>query len=58
MVKDAFAETFTDFASQGNKELFKELFASQTQPGSAEGGEPNSSLTEPRRARRTQKLIK
>ena len=27
IVKDAFAETFTDFASQGNKELFKELFA-------------------------------
>jgi hypothetical protein len=58
MVKDAFAETFTDFASQGNKELFKELFASQTQTGSAEGGEPNSSLTEPRRARRTQKSTK
>ena len=37
IVKDAFAETFTDFASQGNKELFKELFASQIQPGSAEG---------------------
>jgi hypothetical protein len=26
LVRDAFAETFTDFASQGNKKLFKELF--------------------------------
>jgi len=33
MVKDAFAETFTDFASPGNKELFQELFASQTSQG-------------------------
>ncbi len=30
MVKDAFAETFIDFASPGNKKLFQELFASQT----------------------------
>ena len=29
MVKEAFAETFTDFASTGNKELFQELFASK-----------------------------
>ena len=29
MVKDAFAETFTDFASPGNKELFQELFKSK-----------------------------
>jgi CHAD domain-containing protein len=29
MVKDAFAETFTDFASPGNKGLFQELFASK-----------------------------
>jgi CHAD domain-containing protein len=29
MVKDAFAETFTDFASPGNKKLFQELFASK-----------------------------
>ncbi|MBW2430735.1 MAG: CHAD domain-containing protein [Deltaproteobacteria bacterium] len=29
MVKDAFAETFTDFAAPANKELFKELFASK-----------------------------
>ena len=29
MVKNAFAETFTDFASPRNKELFKELFASK-----------------------------
>ena len=57
-VRDAFAETFTDFASQENKKLFNELFASQTQPGSAEGREPNSSLTEPRRARRTLKSTK
>jgi CHAD domain-containing protein len=35
MVKDAFAETFTDFASPENKKLFQELFASQTQPGQA-----------------------
>jgi hypothetical protein len=35
MVKDAFAETFTDFASPGNKELFQELFATQIQPGQA-----------------------
>jgi len=55
LVKDAFAETFTDFASQENKKLFKELFGPQTQSGSAEDGEPNSSLTESRRARRTQK---
>jgi hypothetical protein len=33
MVKDAFAETFTDFASPGNKELFQELFASQRSQG-------------------------
>ncbi len=30
MVKDAFAETFTDFSSSGNNELFQELFASKT----------------------------
>ena len=35
MVKDALAETFTDFASPENKELFQELFASRTQPGQA-----------------------
>jgi CHAD domain-containing protein len=35
LVRDAFAETFTDFASQDNKRLFKELFGSQTQSGSA-----------------------
>jgi len=35
MVKDAFAETFTDFASPENKKLFQELFASQIQPGQA-----------------------
>jgi CHAD domain-containing protein len=35
IVKDAFAETFTDFASQQNKELFKALFASKTRPGHA-----------------------
>jgi CHAD domain-containing protein len=29
--KDAFAKTFTDFASAANKKLFQELFASQTQ---------------------------
>ena len=29
MVKDAFAETFTDFASPENKKLFQELFASK-----------------------------
>ena len=29
MVKDAFADTFTDFASPENKELFQELFASK-----------------------------
>ena len=29
MVKDAFAETFTDFASPENKELFQELFTSK-----------------------------
>jgi len=29
MVKDAFAETFTDFASPENKELFQELFTLQ-----------------------------
>ena len=29
MVKDAFAETFTDFASPENKELFQELFKSK-----------------------------
>jgi CHAD domain-containing protein len=29
MVRDAFAETFTDFASSGNKKLFQELFASK-----------------------------
>jgi hypothetical protein len=29
MVKDAFAETFTDFASPGNKKLFQNLFASK-----------------------------
>jgi CHAD domain-containing protein len=28
LVKDASAETFTDFASQGNEKLFKELFGS------------------------------
>jgi CHAD domain-containing protein len=33
MVKDAFAETFIDFASPGNKELFQELFASKTSQG-------------------------
>ncbi len=33
MVKDAFAETFTDFASPGNKELFQELFASKAKKG-------------------------
>jgi CHAD domain-containing protein len=31
IVKDAFAETFSDFASTGNKELFQELFASKAQ---------------------------
>ena len=31
IVKDAFAETFTEFASPGNKELFQELFASKPQ---------------------------
>jgi CHAD domain-containing protein len=35
IVKNAFAETFTEFASQGNKRLFKELFASKSQPGHA-----------------------
>ncbi|MGD8443130.1 MAG: CHAD domain-containing protein [Desulfobacterales bacterium] len=35
IVKDAFAETFTDFSSRANKELFKELFTSQIQPGHA-----------------------
>jgi len=30
MVKDAFAEIFKDFSSTDNKELFEELFASQT----------------------------
>jgi hypothetical protein len=30
MVKDAFAEIFKDFSSTENKELFQELFASQT----------------------------
>jgi hypothetical protein len=29
MVKAAFAETFTDFSSPGNKKLFQELFASK-----------------------------
>jgi len=29
MVKDAFAKTFTDFSSPGNKELFQELFVSK-----------------------------
>ncbi len=29
-VKDVFAKTFMDFASPANKELFQELFASQT----------------------------
>jgi CHAD domain-containing protein len=33
IVKDAFAETFIDFASPGNKELFQELFASPTSRG-------------------------
>jgi CHAD domain-containing protein len=33
MVKDAFADTFTDFASPRNKKLFQELFASQTSQG-------------------------
>ena len=29
MVKETFADTFTDFASTGNKELFQKLFASK-----------------------------
>jgi len=29
MVRDAFADTFTDFSSSGNKELFQKLFASK-----------------------------
>ena len=32
IVKDAFAETFTEFASPGNRELFQELFVSKSQP--------------------------
>ena len=35
IVKDTFAETFTDFASPENKKLFQELFASPTQAGQA-----------------------
>ncbi len=33
IVKDAFAKTFTDFASPANNDLFQELFISQAQQG-------------------------
>jgi len=53
IVKDAFAETFTDFASQGNNELFKELFASQIQPGQA--GTKKDQLSRKRGSTKAQK---
>jgi len=34
-IKDAFANTFTDFASPTNQKLFRELFSSQAQEGDA-----------------------
>jgi CHAD domain-containing protein len=36
MVKDAFAETFTEFASQANQDLFRELFSLKPKPDKLE----------------------
>ena len=53
IVKDAFAETFTEFASPGNKELFQVLFASHIQSGQA--GTKKNKLSRNLESTKTQK---